>query len=52
MLVRAIAPAKSEGAVEELLLATEPHDHKRFTFSDCVVALSQDLVALLAAPSL
>ncbi|EOD38367.1 hypothetical protein EMIHUDRAFT_454716 [Emiliania huxleyi CCMP1516] len=52
MLVRAIAPAKSEGAVEELLLATDPHDHKRFTFSDCVVALSQDLVALLAAPSL
>jgi Ca2+-binding EF-hand superfamily protein len=48
-LVASVAPQKTAAEVEELLMDVDPFNHQIVTFSDCVVALGKDLVALLSA---
>lgn len=48
-LVASVAPQKTAADVEQLLMAIDPFNHHIVTFSDCVVALGKDLVALLSA---
>ena len=43
----AVDPAKDEAALLALLERVDPHAHQQITFSDCVAALSGELVTML-----
>jgi len=46
-IVAAVDPAKDEAALLALLEKVDPHANQQITFSDCVAALSGDLVTML-----
>lgn len=45
-LVAAVDPSKTEKEFSQLLESVDPYNNEHITFSDCVAALSNEIVAM------